>query len=275
MKKWIKIAGRLVDFSTPQIMGIVNATPDSFYGQSRVNKSDEVKTRLEQIISAGVDIIDVGGYSTRPGASEVGIQEEINRVIPVIQEIKRMSSSVMISIDTFRSKVAIAAVKAGAHMINDVSGGTLDPLMFETVATLDVPYVLMHMRGNPQNMMHLATYRDICKDVILDLQKKVSELKSLGIKDIIVDPGFGFAKTSEQSLELLNHLDIFRMLEMPILVGLSRKSMIWKTLNTSPESALNGSIVLQTKALLTGGNVLRVHDVSEAIELRHLLCSTL
>jgi dihydropteroate synthase len=275
MKKWIKIAGRLIDFSTPQIMGIVNATPDSFYGQSRVNKSDEVKTRLEQMISAGADIIDVGGYSTRPGAAEVGIQEEINRVIPVIQEIKGISSSVIISIDTFRSEVAIAAVIAGAHMINDVSGGTLDRAMFATVSSLDVPYVLMHMRGNPQNMMQLTEYEDISRDVILDLQKKVSELKNLGVKDIIIDPGFGFAKTSQQGLELLNHLDIFRILEMPLLVGLSRKSMIWETLNTSPEEALNGTIVLQTKALLTGGNILRVHDVREAIELKNLLCSTL
>lgn len=274
MKKWIKIAGRLVDFSAPKIMGIVNATPDSFYRQSRVNESDEVKRRLEQMISAGADIIDVGGYSTRPGASEVGIQEEIDRVTPVIEQIKEISSVVIISIDTFRSKVAESAVSAGAQMINDVSGGTLDSIMFKTVALLDVPYVLMHMRGSPQNMMKLTEYGDICKDVIMDLQKKISELKSWGIKDIIIDPGFGFAKTSEQSLNLLSHLDIFLMLELPILAGLSRKSMIWKTLNTSPEEALNGSIVLQTKALLKGGNILRVHDVSEAIELRHLLCST-
>ena len=273
MKKWINIAGQLVDFSHPKIMGIVNATPDSFYGKSRVNDSSEIRKLLEQMINDEADIIDVGGYSTRPGASKVSIQEELDRVLPVIEEIKGMSTSVLISIDTFRSEVAKQAVGMGANIINDVSGGNLDDGMFEMVRALDVPYILMHMRGNPQNMMHLNTYEDIVLEVILDLEKKILKLRSLGVRDIIVDPGFGFAKSSEHSLELLNHLDIFKILELPILVGLSRKSMIWRTLGITPEASLNGTAALQTKALLKGGRILRVHDVKEAIELRKLLCS--
>lgn len=270
MKKWINIEGSLFDLSRPRIMGIVNATPDSFYGKSRIGNNNDLDVLILQMLESEVDIFDVGGYSTRPGAEEVGEEEEVQRILPVISRIKERAPEKIISVDTFRSSVARAAVKEGASMINDVSGGNLDAAMFKTVAELGVPYVLTHMRGTPQTMNSLTNYTDVTLEVIQELQFKYGTLLKLGVKDVIIDPGFGFAKSVEQSFILLKQLEQFQIFELPILTGLSRKSMIWKTLEIEPENALNGTSVLQTMAVMRGVNILRVHDVAEADELTRL-----
>ncbi|MCL4128144.1 UNVERIFIED_CONTAM: hypothetical protein GTU68_049949 [Idotea baltica] len=252
-------------------MGILNATPDSFYNESRVTIQNSLEKKVAMMIEEGVDILDVGGYSTRPGAANVKIEEEINRVVPIIEFIKTQWPEILISIDTFRGAVAKEAVRAGASIINDVSGGTLDKEMFGTVAQLGVPYILMHMRGTPETMNNFCSYKNVTIDVIKELQSKVLELNDLGVKDIIIDPGFGFAKTLEQNYQLLEDLEMFKVLELPILIGISRKSMISKYLEIPSESSLNGTSVLNTKALKNGVNILRVHDVKEAVEVRKLL----
>jgi len=252
-------------------MGILNVTPDSFYDGGRLADSDSVLKQAEKMLTDGATFIDVGGYSTRPGASDVSVEEELRRVLPAIQSIVKHFPEVIISIDTFRSEVAKQAVNEGACMINDISGGQLDPIMFETVASLNVPYILMHSRGTPQTMIKLNEYENLIKDIVGYFHQKIFQLQHLGVKDIIIDPGFGFAKNIEQNFQLLKDLDHFQILGKPILAGLSRKSMIWKTLKTNPEDALNGTTSLNTVALLKGASILRVHDVKEAVEVAKLM----
>lgn len=262
----INIKGKLLDFSHPKIMGILNITPDSFYDGGKYNSVEQIKNQIEKMIISGADIIDVGGYSSRPGAKDISIKDELNRVIPVIKLIKKQYKNIIVSIDTFRSKVAAEAIISGADIVNDISGGNLDSDMFETVSKYQVPYILMHMRGNPQNMMNKSNYEDVTKDVCKYFSERIVKAKSFGINDIIIDPGFGFAKTIKQNYELLNNLEILNQFERPILVGVSRKSMIYKTLKTTPEEALNGSSILNTISLIKGAKILRTHDVKEASE---------
>lgn len=273
-KKTVNVGGRLIDLSTPLVMGIVNFTPDSFYSDSRVGSEQAVLEKVGKMIEEGAAIIDVGGYSTRPGAAEVDAQEESDRVLSVIEPVKKYFPDIIISVDTFRSQVAEAAVKAGGHIINDVSGGTLDEQMFDTVAALRVPYILMHMRGTPETMNQLTDYNNLVVDIIRELKSSIDVLRQKGVADIWVDPGFGFAKTIEQNFSLLKDLQEFEQLGYPVLVGLSRKATIYKTLNILPEQALNGTTVLNTLALERGASILRVHDVKEAVEVVKLWKAT-
>ena len=271
LKNTLQIKGRLFLIDKPLIMGILNLTPDSFFSGSRSETSKEMLIlKASQMIQEGADILDLGGYSTRPGASEVTEEEEIKRVIPAVEWIAEAFPSVLISVDTFRSNVARAAVLAGAHLVNDISAGNLDSKMLETVGQLDVPYIAMHMRGNPKTMLEKTNYSDILVEIMNYFSEKVASCKANGIKDIIVDPGFGFAKTVEQNFEILRNLEYFLALSLPILVGVSRKSMIYKTLGISPEEALNGSTALHMYALCKGANILRVHDITEAKETLNL-----
>lgn len=267
----INARGRLITFEKPMIMGILNVTPDSFYDGGQHNGCESALAHAEQLITAGVDFIDIGAYSSRPGATPLSSQSEIDRALPVIQELSRRHPDVILSIDTFRADVAEACVQAGVHIINDISGGTLDKDMFETVARLQVPYILMHMRGTPETMQTLTDYEDIVIDVATDLGAKISALRALGVKDIILDPGFGFAKTTEQNYELLHRVDELHYFGLPILGGISRKSMIYKKLGITAEEALTGTIALNTILLTKGVQVLRVHDVKEAKQLVDLL----
>lgn len=263
----IQIKGRIFSLDKPLIMGILNLTPDSFFSGSRIMDSKEqLLQKSFQMIQEGVDILDLGGYSTRPGALGVSEEEEIKRVIPAIEWIKEHYPSVLISVDTFRANVAKAAVQAGAGLVNDISAGNLDPRMLEVVGTLNVPYIAMHMRGNPQTMQEKTNYSDILVEILNYFSETVAKCKTYGIKDVIIDPGFGFAKSIEQNYWILKNLDYFKILSLPILVGVSRKSMIYKTLNISPEEALNGSTALHMYALSKGANILRVHDVKEVKE---------
>jgi len=271
VNKTLNVRGKLIDLSEPKIMGILNVTPDSFYDGLKYIDEASILKQAEKMISEGADFIDVGGYSTRPGAEEISEEEELNRVLPVITIIAKNFPDTIISVDTFRSGVARQAIEAGASMINDISGGEQDARMFETVASLGVPYILMHMKGDPQTMTKQTTYENILKEIIDYFHQRVFRLQKLGVKDVVIDPGFGFAKTVDQNFELLNKLDRFQILEKPMLVGLSRKSMIWRTLQTNPEGALNGTTVLNTIALLKGTSILRVHDVREAKEAIQLV----
>lgn len=264
--KTLNVQGKLIDLSTPKVMGILNVTPDSFYGSSRFAEPSAILKQVEKMITEGADFIDVGGYSSRPGATDISEKEETERVLPAIQSIQKEFPDAIISIDTFRSEVARQAVMNGASMINDISGGEADVKMMDAVVALKVPYIAMHMRGTPQTMTQLTTYENLIKDITDYFHKKVDQLHRLGVKDIIIDPGFGFAKTVDQNFELLHHLDYLQLVGKPLLVGLSRKSMIWRTLNTTPDHALNGTTALHTIALLKGASILRVHDVKEAVE---------
>jgi dihydropteroate synthase len=270
-KSTLNVRGRLVDLTTPAVMGILNATPDSFYADSRAQAEDAVLAQAERMLAEGATFLDVGGYSTRPGADAVSEAEETDRVLGAIEPILNAFPQALISVDTFRASVAEKAVAAGAGLINDVAGGTLDPTMFGTVARLGVPYVLMHLRGTPQTMQSLAHYENVTLDVVAELTEKVTRLRALGVKDLILDPGFGFAKTPEHTDELLRNLPAFRLFELPLLVGLSRKGSIWRRLGLTPETALNGTTVLNTVALLGGATLLRVHDVKEAVEVVKLV----
>jgi len=265
-KKTLLTKGNLIDLSRPKVMGIINATPDSFYDGGKNIDLDKAVLKVEEMLKEGADIIDIGGYSTKPNASEISIEEEEGRVIPIIKTLIQKFPDIVISIDTFRSKIAEKAVAAGASIINDVSGGNLDDEMFKTVAKLKVPYILMHMRGTPVIMQKLTDYNHLIKDIVLELSEKLEILRSLQVNDVIIDPGFGFAKSLAQNYEILNNLSYFKQLECPILVGVSRKSMIYKLLNVDAVSALNGTTALNMAALLNGGNILRVHDVKEAVE---------
>lgn len=263
-KNTLNIHGNLLHLDSPKVMGIINITPDSFYSGSRKMVEKDIMEQAETMLSDGADFLDIGGYSTRPGAEEIIVKDEKDRVIPIIRQLKKKFSEAIISVDTFRAEIAREAVASGADIINDVSGGTLDDNMFSTVAELKVPYILMHMRGNPQTMKHLARYGNVVPEVVKELQEKILKLKSLGIADIIVDPGFGFAKTISHNFEMLKNLQQFRILELPLLVGLSRKSLIYRSLEITPEEALNGTTALNIIALREGAQILRVHDVKEA-----------
>lgn len=271
MKKKLNIGGKLLDLSIPQVMGILNITPDSFYSGSRVLQLDDAYKKAEKMLSEGASILDLGGHSTRPGADAVSETEEANRVLPVVEMLRKHFPRAIISIDTFRASVARQAIEAGAHIINDIAGGNLDPLMFETVAALQVPYILMHSRGTPQTMKDLNQYDDLVTDVMRELQAKIYELQQLGVKDIVADMGFGFAKNADQNYVLLRELRAFEILNVPLLVGVSRKSMIWRKLNITPDQSLNGTTALNTVALLNGASILRVHDVKEAVETVKLM----
>ncbi len=256
----------LIDLSVPKVMGIINVTPDSFYDGGKTFSEKEILKQAEKMLSEGATFLDVGGYSTRPGAEDISETEEIRRVVESIESMLKRFPEALISVDTFRSEVAKKAVEAGAAIVNDVSGGTLDAEMYKTVTKLKVPYILMHMRGNPKTMAKLTDYKNVTIQVLKDLAEKIALARAAGINDIVADPGFGFAKTREQSFQLLNNLELFQKLNVPILAGISRKSMIYKTLETSAENALNGTTSLNTIALLKGASILRVHDVKEAVE---------
>ena len=258
--------GKLIDLSKPKVMGIINITPDSFYDGGKTFSEKEIMEQVERMLSEGATFLDVGGYSTRPGAEEVSEKDEIERVVGAIEAILKSFRQALISVDTFRSEVAKKAVEAGAAIVNDVSGGTLDAKMYKTVAKLKVPYILMHMRGTPKTMVKLTDYKNVTMEVLKDLTEKIALARAEGINDIVSDPGFGFAKTQQQSFQLLNNLELFQNLDVPILAGISRKSMIYKTLETSAEKALNGTTSLNTIALIKGASILRVHDVKEAVE---------
>lgn len=266
--------GKIIDLSTPKIMGIVNATPDSFYANSRKNAEHEVLTTVEQMLSDGADILDVGGYSSRPGAKDVNEEEELSRVVPVIKVISKAFPEVNISIDTFRASVARQAVEAGANIVNDISGGDLDIDMFSTIKDLQVPYIMMHMRGTPQTMQTHTEYANVVMDVVKELSVKLNKLRRLGVNDVAIDPGFGFSKTLEQNYELLHQLELLHVLDTPLLVGISRKSMLHKLLDITAEEALNATTVANTIALLNGASILRVHDVKEAVQARQIVTFT-
>ncbi len=263
--KTLNVRGKVLDLGTPKVMGILNVTPDSFYDGGEFTEEKSILRQTQKMLDEGADLIDVGGYSSRPGATDITEKEEAERVLGAIQLILNKFPDTILSVDTFRSSIAKKAVEEGAAMINDISGGEQDSSMFDTVASLKVPYVLMHMRGTPQTMSKLTDYGNLMKDITDYFHKKIYKLRQLGIKDIIIDPGFGFSKTVEQNFELLHNLDYFQMMGLPILAGLSRKSLIWRTLNQAPEEALTGTIALNTAALLKGASILRVHDVKEAV----------
>jgi dihydropteroate synthase len=264
--KTLNVKGKNFDISSPIVMGILNVTPDSFYDGGAYKNPEKIIERAGQIINEGGAIIDLGGYSSRPGAADISDIEEIQRVIPAIQSIIRHFPDAIISIDTFRSNVAKRAIEEGASIINDISAGELDPNMFQTVKKLGVPYVLMHMKGNPKTMSSFAVYGNLMKEVEEYFVGKINRLLDIGVSDLILDPGFGFAKTPKHSFELLKNLDYFKKLKIPILAGLSRKSMIYKTLSIDVSDSLNGTTALNMAALINGADILRVHDVKEAFE---------
>lgn len=265
----LNISGRLVEYVKPAVMGIVNVTPDSFYGGSRTFLAEQVRYRVKKLVEEGADFIDIGAYSSRPGANEVSPEEELRRIETGMEQIRKIAPEIPVSIDTFRADVARESVKnLSVNIINDISGGDLDAKMFATVAELKVPYILMHMRGTPANMQSLTDYgsEGVTASVLRNLAEKVNRLALLGVNDIIIDPGFGFAKTLDQNYELLAEMEVFCSLECPVLVGVSRKSMITKYLGIASEEALNGTTVINTFALERGAAILRVHDVKEAVE---------
>lgn len=262
----INIRGILHDVSVPQVMGIMNITPDSFYPGSRTQDEDAIRQRILQIKEEGATMIDIGGYSSRPGAEDVTPEEEVRRLLLGIKLTRELWPYAIISVDTFRAAVARECIQNGADIINDIAGGDLDPEMFSTVAELHVPYILMHMKGTPQTMQQAPQYEDVTKEVIRHLGERVERLHEMGVSDIILDPGFGFAKTLEHNYELLSRMEDLKVLGLPILAGVSRKSMIYRLLGTTPDEALNGTTVLNTIALQKGATILRVHDVREAVE---------
>jgi len=270
--KYINVAGKLLDLSIPKVMGVINITPDSFYEGSRATEEKEILKAAAGIIEDGADIIDIGGYSSRPGAADVPPEEEKKRVLTAICLINKEFPEIIISIDTFRSEIAREAVsECGAHMINDISGGEADSNMFGVIQQLNVPYIIMHMQGMPENMQDNPVYSDVVADILVWFSSKIDRLQSAGVKDIIIDPGFGFGKTIRHNFEILHRLGDFSISGLPLLVGMSRKSMIWKTLGVSPEEALNGTTVLNTIALMKGADILRVHDVKEAVQVVRLM----
>lgn len=267
MNKSVNIGGKLLQLDTPIVMGIVNITPDSFYSGSRKETLNDAIKQAEQILEDGGTIIDIGGQSTTPTSSMLDASEELKRISPIIREIRKTFPNAILSIDTFYSEVAKAAVEEfGVNIINDISGGQIDDMMFETVAKLNVPYILMHMRGTPQTMQQLTNYNNLLKDIFYYFSQKVSQLNQLGVNDIIIDPGFGFSKTVEQNYKLMANLKYFDIFELPLMVGISRKTMIYKLLDTTPSESLNGTTALNTFALNSGANILRVHDVKQAVE---------
>jgi dihydropteroate synthase len=265
-KSTINCKGKLIDLSEPIIMGILNVTPDSFFDGGKYDNVKAMLNQAEKMIINGATIIDVGGMSSRPGAQIISVKEELSRVVPIIEQIKVHFPNVIISIDTVQAKVARQSVIAGASIINDISAGRIDDQMFNTVAELNVPYILMHMQGEPKNMQQHPKYKDVTNNVLEFFIEKIGKLRELGVKDIILDPGFGFGKTTQHNYQLLQKIAIFKILDLSLLVGVSRKSMIYKILNSTPDEALNGTTVLNTLALERGAKILRVHDVKEAQE---------
>ena len=269
----INCKGTLIDLSIPKVMGIINTTPDSFYdGGNTVHLKDILK-QAERMLKDGATFLDIGGYSSRPGASDVTETEELRRILPAIQAVIKEFPESNISIDTFRSEVAKAAIEAGAALVNDISGGTRDVNMLSVVATLQVPFIAMHMRGTSKTMTKLTDYKNVTQAVLKYFSERLAAARAAGINDIVVDPGFGFAKTRAQSFELLENLELFSHLEVPYLIGVSRKSMIYKTLETTAQNALNGTTALHAIALFKGASILRAHDVKEAVECARLLQS--
>ncbi len=265
--KYINVKGQLLDLSTPQVMGILNLTPDSFYADSRVQTEAQIVERVQQILAQGGSMIDVGAYSSRPDGVDIADDEEMQRLSTGLAIINRHFPDAIISVDTFRASVAERCVQEhGVAIVNDISGGELDKHMFATIAKLQVPYIMMHMKGTPQTMQQHTDYDNLLREVFLYFANKISQLHQLGVNDIILDPGFGFAKTIEHNYELMAHLEDFHLFELPLLVGISRKSMIYKLLGSTPAEALNGTSVLNTAALMKGAHILRVHDVKEAVE---------
>lgn len=262
----LNCGGKLISFQRPLVMGILNITPDSFHDGGKYADSTKAIQHAKQMLDEGADIIDIGAVSTRPGASVITEEEEKKRLMPVIEGILKDTPEAVLSVDTFRASIARASIAAGASIINDISGGSLDNRMFETIAALNVPYVLMHMQGTPETMQLNPKYKNVTRDVIRWLADRVSELKKLGVNDIIIDPGFGFGKTGIHNFTLMNQLEYFRIFELPLLVGISRKSMVYKTLNIKSNDSLTGTIALNYQALINGANILRVHDVKEAIQ---------
>ena len=265
--KYINVNGFLLDLSSPCVMGILNVTPDSFYAGSRMQTEIDITHRIEQIVGEGAGIIDVGAYSSRPNAENVSPAEEMERLRMGLGILRKVQPDAVVSVDTFRADVARMCVEEyGVAIINDIAAGEMDGDMFRTVADSNVPYIMMHMQGTPQNMQQNPHYDNLLKEVFMYFARKVQQLRDLGVKDIILDPGFGFGKTVEHNYELLAHLEEFRIFELPLLAGVSRKSMIYRLLGTTPQEALNGTTVLDTICLLKGADILRVHDVREAVE---------
>lgn len=263
----INCKGNLVDLKTPLVMGILNMTPDSFFDGGKYNNIDAALFQIEKMLLEGADFIDIGGQTTKPGAKDIGEEEELKRILPIVEKAVEKFPAIILSIDTFHTKVAKACIQAGASMVNDISGGDFDKKMFKTVGELECPYILMHIQGKPENMQKKPIYNHVTLDILKNLSKKVASLKNEGAKDIIIDPGFGFGKTKAHNFQLLKDLKMFKdVLQLPILAGLSRKSMIWKTLDIEPENALNGTSALNTIALMNGAKILRVHDVKAAKE---------
>lgn len=265
--RYINVNGSLLDLSQPRVMGILNVTPDSFYAGSRTQTEAEIVRRVKQIVSEGAAIIDIGAYSSRPNADNVSAREEMERLRMGLKILFEIQPNAVVSVDTFRADVARMCVEEyGVAIINDIAAGEMDADMFHTVAALNVPYIMMHMQGTPQSMQQHPHYDNLLEEVLLYFARKVQQLRDLGVKDIILDPGFGFGKTIEHNYELLSHLEDFRIFELPLLVGVSRKSMIYRLLDITPQEALNGTTVLDTICLLKGADILRVHDVKEAVE---------
>ena len=262
----INCKGQLIDLTTPKVMGILNVTPNSFYDGGMYKSNSEMLTKVGKMLSEGATFIDVGAYSSKPNAEYVSEEEELKRIVPIVNLILKHFPETLISIDTFRSEVAKACIENGAAIINDISAGNLDDKMLETIAKYNVPYIMMHMRGTPQTMQTMTNYDNIVKEIFFYFSERVAKARSFGINDLIVDPGFGFAKTLEQNYEVLQKLGLFEILELPLLAGFSRKSMIYKTLHSTAGEALNGTTVLNTIALTKGAKILRVHDVKEAME---------
>ena len=264
---YINVKGQLMDLSQPKVMGILNVTPDSFYAESRLQTEKEIILRLQEMENEGASIMDIGAYSSRPNAQHISIEEEMERLRNCLTLVNKECPNAIVSIDTFRADIAKMCVEEyGAAMINDISAGNMDKQMFATITQLGVPYIIMHMQGTPQDMQSAPHYDNLLKEVFYYFSEKISKLRDLGVKDIILDPGFGFGKTLEHNYQLMNHLEEFSTFELPLLVGISRKSMIYKLLGTSPEEALNGTTALNTISLLKGANILRVHDVKAAVE---------
>lgn len=264
---YINVKGQLLDLASPQVMGILNVTPDSFYAGSRMQSEEEIARRAQQILDEGASIIDIGAYSSRPNAEHISAEEEMRRLRTGLEILNRNHPGAIISVDTFRADVAEQCVKEyGVAIINDISAGEMDARMFRTVAELGVPYIMMHIQGTPQTMQKEPHYDNLLKEVCMYFARKVQQLRDLGVKDMILDPGFGFGKTLEHNYQLMAHLEEFRIFELPLLVGISRKSMIYKLLGGTPQDSLNGTTVLNTLALMKGANILRVHDVREAVE---------
>jgi len=262
----IRCKGQLIDLSMPKVMGILNVTPNSFFDGGKYQNESEILAKVEKMLNDGATFIDIGAYSSKPSAEFVSEAEELQRITPIINLILKHFPETLLSIDTFRSQVAKACIENGASIINDISAGNLDTKMLETIAKYNVPYIMMHMRGTPQTMQTMTNYDNIVKEILFYFSERVAKARSYGINDLIVDPGFGFAKTLEQNYEVLQKMELFEILELPLLAGFSRKSMIYKTLNSTADEALNGTTVLNTIALTKGAKILRVHDVKEAME---------